>query len=115
MRERVAYLIDQKVERRVREFMDEFRQEIYAELADQMRQNEELITFYAQQKLGPLPQTKQFIPTATIAQRPSVKAAPPGTYPVSQPVKSYSKSPVRVAAQPQYQICLLYTSDAADE
>ena len=29
MRERVAYLIDQKVERRVREFMEEFRQEIY--------------------------------------------------------------------------------------
>ena len=55
MRERVAYLIDQKVERRVREFMEEFRQEMYAELADQRRQNEEHITFYAQQKLGPLP------------------------------------------------------------
>ena len=102
MRERVSYLIDQKVERRVREFMDEFRQEIYAELAEQKRQNEEHITYYAQQKLGPIAQTKQFIPTATITQRPSVKAAPPGTYP--QPVKSYSKSPVRVAAQPQYQI-----------
>jgi SNF2 family DNA or RNA helicase len=48
MRERVAYLIDQKVERRVREFMDEFRQEIYAELAEQKRQNEEHITYYAQ-------------------------------------------------------------------
>ena len=103
MRERVGYLIDQKVERRVREFMDEFRAEIYAELAEQKRQNEEHITYYAQQKLGPLTQGKQFIPTATITQRPSVKAAPPGTYPI-QPVKSYSKSPVRVAGQPQYQI-----------
>ena len=55
MRERVAYLIDQKVERRVREFMEEFRQEIYQELAEQRRQNEEHITYYAQQKLGPIP------------------------------------------------------------
>lgn len=80
MRERVAYLIDQKVERRVREFMDEFRQEIYSELAEQKRQNEEHITYYAQQKLGPIPQGKQFIPTQTITQRPSVKAAPQGTF-----------------------------------
>lgn len=58
MRERVAYLIDQKVERRVREFMEEFRQEIYGELAEQRRQNEEHITYYAQQKLGPITQGK---------------------------------------------------------
>ena len=106
MRERVAYLIDQKVERRVREFMDEFRQEIYAELAEQKRQNEEHITYYAQQKLGPIPQGKQFIPTQTITQRPSVKAAPQGTFAMGQPMKatSYSKSPVRVpASQPHYQ------------
>ncbi len=48
MRERVAYLIDQKVDRKVREFMEEFRQEIYGELAEQKRQNEEHITYYAQ-------------------------------------------------------------------
>ena len=48
MRERVSYLIDQKVERRVRDFMEEFRQEIYQELAEQRRQNEEHIQYYAQ-------------------------------------------------------------------
>jgi len=63
LKERVAYLIDQKVERRVREFMDEFRKEIYVELEEQRRQNEEHITYYAQQKLGPIAQGKQFIPT----------------------------------------------------
>ena len=106
MRERGAALIDEKVERRVREFMEQFRQEIYAELAEQRRQNEEHITYYAQQKLGPIPREKQFIPTQTIPQRPGVKAGPPGTLAGSQAWKgsSLSKSPVRVpAGQPQYQ------------
>ena len=97
----MAYLIDQKVEKRVREYMDQLRQEIYGELAEQRRQNEEHITYYAQQKLGPIPQNKQFVPTQTLPQRPVVKAGLPG----SQPVKagSLSKSPVRVpAGQPQY-------------
>lgn len=67
MRERVAYLIDQKVEKRVREFMDEFRREIYQELADQRKQNEEHIQYYATQKLGPLPPGKQFVPTQPLA------------------------------------------------
>jgi hypothetical protein len=48
MRERVSYLIDQKVEKRVRDFMEEFRAEIYQELAEQKRQNEEHINYYAQ-------------------------------------------------------------------
>jgi len=43
--------------------MDEFRKEIYVELEEQKRQNEEHITYYAQQKLGPIAQGKQFIPT----------------------------------------------------
>lgn len=47
MRERVAYLIDQKVEKRVREFMEDFRKEIYQELSDQRKQNEEHIQYYA--------------------------------------------------------------------
>lgn len=106
MRERVAYLIDQKVERRVREFMDEFRQEIYQELAEQRRQNEEHITYYAQQKLGPIPQGKQFIPTQTITQRP-VKAGPPTNLVGSVKPTAYSKSPVRqpqsLGTGPQYQ------------
>jgi len=37
MRERVAYLIDQKVEKRVKEFMEDFRKEIYQELSDQRK------------------------------------------------------------------------------
>lgn len=97
----------------MREFMEDFRQEIYQELAEQRRQNEEHITYYAQQKLGPIPQGKQFIPTQTIPQqRPmAVKAGPPTQFAATtQPMgtvkpTAYSKSPVRQpqALQPQYQ------------
>lgn len=102
MRERVGYLIDQKVERRVREFMDEFRQEIYSELAEQRKQNEEHIQYYAQQKLGPLPAQKQFIPTTVVpSTRPMVKSGAPPQQFIAQPMSgtmkpaAYSKSPQR--------------------
>ena len=104
MRERVAYLIDQKVERRVREFMEEFRQEIYGELAEQRRQNEEHIQYYAQQKLGPLP--KAFVPTQPVTKVPVVKSRAPvsnystGTLPLAQP---YTKSPARASQPLAYQ------------
>ena len=46
MRERVAYLIDQKVEKRVKEHMTAFRQEVMAELDEQRVQNEAHIAHY---------------------------------------------------------------------
>lgn len=44
MRERVAYLIDQKVEIQVKEQMDDFKSEVWAELKDQRETSQTLIT-----------------------------------------------------------------------
>jgi hypothetical protein len=46
MRERVAFLIDQCVNRRTKEYMDEFRRECYQELEDQKKTNSEHIEYY---------------------------------------------------------------------
>lgn len=46
MREKVAYLIDSTVDKRVRTYMDEFRQECFEELEDQRRVNQEHIEYY---------------------------------------------------------------------
>lgn len=46
MRERVAYLIDQKVEKRVSEHMNTFREEVMRELDEQRVQNEAHIAHY---------------------------------------------------------------------
>ena len=46
MRERVAFLIDQCVNRRTKEYMDEFRRECYQELEDQKKTNHEHIDYY---------------------------------------------------------------------
>lgn len=46
MRERVAYLIEQKVEKRVQEHMAVFREEVARELEDQRQQNEQHIAYY---------------------------------------------------------------------
>jgi hypothetical protein len=107
MKERVAYLIDQKVEAKVRAFMEEFRQEIYQDLAEQRRQNEEHIQYYAQQKLGPLPAGKQFVPTQTIQSRPvPVKSQYSANSLGTVKPTAYSKSPTRqsnTVVAPQYQ------------
>ena len=50
MRERVAYLIDSTVDKRVRAYMDEFRQECFDELEDQRRVNQEHIEYYTKNK-----------------------------------------------------------------
>ena len=112
MRERVAYLIDQKVEKRVREFMDEFRKEIYQELNDQRRQNEEHIQYYASQKLGPLPPNKQYMtpgqPMSQASQQYMQRPAQVyrGTY-SEQSIGSgnpgINKSPTRKVYEQQYQ------------
>ena len=46
MRERVAVLIEQKVEKRVQEHMQVFREEVARELEDQRQQNEQHIAYY---------------------------------------------------------------------
>ena len=46
MRQRVAYLIDQKVERQVRDQMDEFKTEVWTELKDQRETSEAKINEY---------------------------------------------------------------------
>ena len=46
MRARVAYLIDQKVEKQVKEQMDEFKQEVWQELQDQREVSQAAITQY---------------------------------------------------------------------
>ena len=46
MRERVAFLIEQKVEKRVQEHMSVFREEVARELEDQRQQNEHHIAYY---------------------------------------------------------------------
>jgi hypothetical protein len=46
MRERVAYLIDQKVEKRVSEHMNTFKDEVMKELEEQRVQNEAHIAHY---------------------------------------------------------------------
>lgn len=46
MRERVAFLIEQKVEKRVQEHMAVFREEVARELEDQRQQNEQHIAYY---------------------------------------------------------------------
>jgi DUF438 domain-containing protein len=46
MRERVAFLIEQKVEKRVHEHMAVFREEVARELEDQRQQNEHHIAYY---------------------------------------------------------------------
>ena len=46
MRERVAFLIEQKVEKRVQEHMAVFREEVARELEDQRQQNEHHIAYY---------------------------------------------------------------------
>lgn len=105
MRERVSYLIDQKVERRVKDFMEEFRQEIYQELAEQRRQNEEHITYYAQQKLGPLPAGKNYVPAQQVVTRPVVKSKAPQYQNQSQQMgtvkqMAYTTSPQARMGQP---------------
>ena len=46
MRQRVAYLIDQKVEMQVKDQMDEFKTEVWAELKDQRETSENTIQNY---------------------------------------------------------------------
>ena len=46
MREKVAYLIDSIVEKRVRAYMDDFRNECFQEIADQRQVNQEHIQYY---------------------------------------------------------------------
>lgn len=46
MRERVAFLIEQKVEKRVQEHMAVFREEVARELEDQRQANEHHIAYY---------------------------------------------------------------------
>ena len=48
MRERVAYLIEQKVEKRVQAHMNQFREEVMRELEDQRLQNQSHIAHYMQ-------------------------------------------------------------------
>ena len=48
MRDRVAYLINQKVEKRVQAHMSQFREEVMRELEDQRLQNQSHIAHYMQ-------------------------------------------------------------------
>ena len=46
LRERVAYLIDSSVDKKVRAYMDEFRHECFKELDDQRKVNQQHIEYY---------------------------------------------------------------------
>ena len=92
MRERVAFLIDQCVNRRTKEFMDEFRRECYQEIEDQKRTNQEHIDYYTQN--AEKKQSEVFNPSSVLKKRNPLYQSytPYSPYP---PFRELSKSPQR--------------------
>jgi len=91
LRERVAHLVDQKVEKRVAEYMNTFRDEITRELDDQRIQNQMHISHYI---YGPhRGQTAAHYPQTYGQYYPPLQAAPKARV-------NYSKSPTRAQYRP---------------
>lgn len=94
MRERVAYLIDKTVDRRVKEFMDEFRDECFKELDYQKKINAEHIQYYTDNANE---RQSEIFNASTVLKKRNPLYQSYNPYSPYPQLREYSKSPTRTS------------------
>ena len=86
LREKVAYMIDTNVEKRVKDYMDQFRTEVYDELEDHRVVTQEQIDTNIYGGHATYPMTRDYLPPAGYGKRYGASRSP-----VRQPRMNFAK------------------------